>query len=118
MIVFLAFGLFIAVDLWIGFTFGMRTLVVICFLLMAWEILWDWYKKGWDYVSNCRFNYVFKALSGVIAIVLLLWLSLLPRHSMLWLAVPIIIPISIPVALTLAHRICEWIPARVRISRP
>jgi hypothetical protein len=125
---FLVLVLPIAIDLFIGLTAGIRTLVVFCFLVAASEILWDWYKRGWAYVSAARFNYVSKALNSVIAIILLVWLSLLPRHPTLWLAVPLV-ALSIPFAvskyghplapvLVLASAICQWIPSRGwRISR-
>ena len=119
---FLVLVLFIAFDLWVGLSVGIRALAVICFLITGSEMLWDWYKRGWSYVSACRFNYVVKVLSGVIAIILLAWLSLLPRHPILWLAVTLV-AISIPVAITkyghplapvliLASAICRWIPSR------
>jgi FlaA1/EpsC-like NDP-sugar epimerase len=121
---FLVLASLIVGDLLFGLFFGIRTLVVLCFLCAAVEILWDWYKRGWEYVSAARFNYVTKALLSVIAIVLLAWFFLLPRHPILWLAVPLL-AISIPVAvskyghplmavLVLASAICQWIPSRYR----
>ena len=124
---FLILVLPIAIDLFIGLTAGIRTLVVFCFFLAASEILFDWYKRGWSYVSAARFNYVSKALNSVIAIILVTWLYLLPHHPVLWLAVPLV-ALSVPVAvsmyghplapvLVLASAICQWIPSRWRISR-
>jgi hypothetical protein len=75
---------------------------------VASEVLWDLYKRGWSYVSAARANYVIKTLAHVIAIILLTWLFLLPRHPILWLAVPLI-AIYIPVAITkCTQKINQW----------
>ena len=54
-------------------------------LILAAE-LWDWYKRGWDYVSASRFNYGLKALTSITPIILLTWFFTLPHHRILWLA--------------------------------
>ena len=59
---------------------GMRVLVVVLFLGIVLELLLNWFKRGKDYVSASRFNYVFKALIDVITIVVVGWFYQLPRH--------------------------------------
>ena len=64
-------------------------------LILAAE-LWDWYKRGWDYVSASRFNYVLKALTSITSIILLTWFFTLPHHRILWLAAFILAPPHLP----------------------
>ena len=84
--IFLAIVLFLAVDLLVALSIGVRMFAVIAFLFTASEVLWDWYKRGWDYVSASRFNYGLKALTSITPIILLTWFFTLPHHRILWLA--------------------------------
>lgn len=105
---FLVFVFAIAANLLLGLSVGIRLFAVIALLFTTSKVLWDWKKRSWKYVGAARFDYVLKSLTSVIAIILLTWFYLLPRHPILWLAVPLV-AIYIPVAITkCTQKINQW----------
>ena len=95
----------VVVELVLVLCVGFRVFVVVSVLGRVLRLLLDWFKRGKDYVRASRSNYVFHAVIDVTAIIVVGWFYLLPRHPILWLAVPFI-AISIPL-----------VRSRIRIGR-